>query len=60
MRIDRRRVEDSECGSDGWYVVIMLWSKVALAGRVSLNKDAMADTHGYAVAPLIGLPGPDL
>ena len=33
---------------------------VALAGRVSLNNDAMAATHGYAVAPLIGLPGPDL
>ena len=35
--------------------------KVALlAGRVSLNKAAMANTHGYAVAPLIALPGPDL
>ena len=32
--------------------------KVALAG--SLNKAAMANTHGYAVAPLIALPGPDL
>lgn len=33
---------------------------VAFAGNVSLKREAIAFTHGYAVAPLIGLPGPDL
>ena len=33
MRIDCRRVEDSECGSDGWYVVIMLCSIIMEGNR---------------------------